>query len=244
MPHIALTRPGGSYRRGGTPLVDRRVSERDLQAYPELREIAKDYLKDYTGDWEVLVAAQETMHDLGFLPDPVAKLVLNAAYSDPTVRFKLDDDKRPSESNVIELPHARPAPDPGEAQRPQERRSRIRLPAKVKASFGVSSYNGSVLHRVAPHIHYVEWRSSWERLHRFALPDHAPRDKQILVVAWKCSGRADNPMLFAERPEDFPYCRSGCWTTYCPRCETRNVRPNDLEPFVPYPCSKCGETLT
>lgn len=258
MPRITMQATGGLHQAGSTPGIDRRFNERDLRIYPELMELAIDYTRRYGGTFEPVLAAQELLADMGTLPVPVAKMVLNTAYSDASVRFKLTegsfDNSTMEDATIVEFP---PRPEPShtiyvppepEDEEPRTRNYRIRIPARIKARYGMSSFNGKVLHRVDPYSrHYIEWRSSAERTlwdRRDGLPEDMVRDERDLIVYWDCGGHGtSNPMLFHERPDDVPYCRSGCFSWLCPTCVKMVHLDPDARPEDPIgPCPRCGGT--
>lgn len=255
MPRIAMQATGGLHQAGSTPGIDRRFNERDLRIYPELIGLAIDYTRRYTGTFEPILAAQELLADMGTLPPAVAKLVLNTAYSDPSVTFKLDagtfEDSTMEDATVVEFP-PRPAPEPTRIEAPVEekrhRSFRVRTPARIKARYGMSSFNGKVLHRVDPYSrHYIEWRSSAERTlwdRRDGLPEDVVRDRRDLIVYWDCGGHGTaNPILMHERPEGVPYCRSGCFSWLCPTCVKMVHLDPEANPEDPIgPCPRCGGT--
>lgn len=249
MAKIAMQPIRGAHRDGSTPGVDRRFTERDLHAYPELHTLAVAYLDDYVGTFEPLLSAQDLLAEAGELPPNIAKLVLNCAYSDPSVKFKIDLDA-PSEptSNVVDFP-----PQPRTRiqvpikEEPPVRRHRLRLPAKLKAPYGMSASQGKVLHRVRLHSAYMEWpfeREDYNWRHRIDR-DPLPTDKRgtpVLHVDWVCggSGRKPNPLLFFERPSQVPYCRGGCFSDLCSKCGRLTHLDPNANPEDPIgPCTHC-----
>lgn len=251
MTRIALQAVQGSHRDGSTPGVDRRFTERDLHAYPELYALAIKYLEDYTGTFDPLLSAQSMLDQEGRLPVNIAKLVLNCAYSDPSVQFKLDLSEQDDEprDNVVGFPPVRTPirTEPEIEDEPLPRRHRLRLPAKIKAPFGMSRFNGKVLHRVRLHSAYMEWpfeheEMSWRnRIDRDPLPTDK-RGTPTLYVSWVCGGgnRHGNPLLFTNRPKGLPYCRGGCFSDICARCGKMIHLDPKAEPDAPVgPCPRC-----
>ena len=256
MPKIAMQVGRSSLIPGSQPGVDRRFTERDIRLHPELREAAYTYVRNYRGSFEPVLAAQELLHETSHLPDPITKMVLNTAYSDPSVRFSVTEDDDGGydeffeESNVVEFPFQPAAaqtrirtPEPEE---PPVRRRSLRLRAKVKAPYGMSSWNGKVLHRVSRFDSYMEWpfereRELWETRREPTWRDK--RGEPYLMVRWECGVRpTSNPALFTERPDDVPYCRGGCFSRVCERCEKSvhlDPRSGPEDPIGP--CPRCKE---
>lgn len=255
MAKIEMQAVRGSHRDGSTPGVDRRFTERDLHVYPELYPLALQYLENYTGTFETLLDAQNLLDATGSLPIPIAKMVLNCAYSDPSVSFQIDlgEPAKPAEiNNVVDFPPRPPQPvrpyirTPPEPE-PKVRRGRLRLPAKVKAPFGMSSWNGKVLHRIRPHSSYLEWPferdiTDWRNgVDRDPLPTDK-RGTPTLFVTWECGGggRKSEPQLLFERPEGVPYCRAGCFSDICNRCgKMIHLDPNAAPSDPIGPCPRC-----
>lgn len=253
MTKIALTTVRGAHRDGSTPGVDRRFTERDLHAYPELYQLATTYLEDYTGTFEPLLSAQDLLAEDGRLPVNIAKLVLNCAYSDPSVRFKLDLGEAETGGTVVDFPPqpAAPAPEPvrtriltPEPEPEPRRRSRIRMKTRVKAPYGMSRSQGKVLHRVRPHSAYLEYRFEGEDM-RYTF-DREPNDLDkrgvpSLHLQWECGGgHPFNPKLFFERPT---------WDESGNKVPTSGQAGSPIGDLVPYCrggcfsdlCSRCGK---
>lgn len=69
----------------------RKFTDRDLRDNEDLIDIAKDYLRDYTGDFKFLVDADALLLSTGTLPVPVARGVLNCMRVDPKAQDRLPD---------------------------------------------------------------------------------------------------------------------------------------------------------
>lgn len=164
--------------------------ESDLRRDPSLIGIAIEYARNYTGDFEIMVHAQNLVRTSGTLPPGIARTVLNCMRTDPTVippRKPPVVDYRERQDNVISIrshtaydanhvpyevehepqipPKRKPEPDLEHYWRP----SSVRTSVKIKAPYVMSGLRGirkKVLHRVAPSHHresWCEWRLDYEK---------------------------------------------------------------------------------
>lgn len=78
-----------------------RYTDRDVQEYPDLLAQAVDYVRNYRGEFDYLIAARDLCNATGTLTVAVARGVLNCMRSDPRVAASLQPpvqwpDLRPS----------------------------------------------------------------------------------------------------------------------------------------------------
>lgn len=79
---------------------ERKYTDADVRGDPELAELALDYLDNYTGDFEPLVRAQETLERGSLLTTTQTRVVLNCMRHDWSIADKLPQPM----AKVIDMP--------------------------------------------------------------------------------------------------------------------------------------------
>lgn len=211
----------------------RRYNDTDVREDPTLIPEAEDYARKYTGSFEFMLAAQKRVQGGKSLTVPMARGVLNCMRMDPSADAP--------EPQPIPMPDQCP-PSLSLEEPPKERRSSVRMRTRIRVPFGMSSANGTVLHRVDPRG-YIEWGHPWERTGDPPRTGYA--ESRTLHVQWlgHRGGYPKNPILLDHRPDDVPYCRSGCFTGECPHCGWRTHLNPEAAPNDPLVCTKCSETF-
>lgn len=177
-------------------MIARRFFDSDVRSDPELVIQATDYALAYAGDFEFLVMANE-LAQVGPLPVPVARAVLNCMRVDPQVNA------RPPRLTVVSnAPPRRVRPTP--APHPRKPPVLLRLSVRTQLPFGVASHRGYKLHRVG--VVTCE-RRQWKNLHDrpSGVPDYPWASFR---VQWRCQPWAKSswPILLAEEPADADRC--------------------------------------
>lgn len=189
---------------------ERRYYDSDLRGNPELLDLAIDYVWDYTGDFELLVAARELARLTDTLPLGTARAVLNCMRVDPHVAASLPVPPRLVVVRPPEEDRFRPRrPDP--PRRPVKHvpptPTFIDVPVKVKATYGISRHRGYKTHVVGT----VTCTFSKDKgLH--GRPSGDPRFPWAhFKVRWACQPWqiTEWPRLFVYPDPAADYCR-GC----------------------------------
>lgn len=196
----------------------RKFTDADVRSDPDLMRAAVEHARDYRGEFDFLVAAQELVLYTETLPVAVARGVLNCMRADPSASWKL-----PAPARIRAVPDerpepARPKPDPEPRRLPVVRE----YPATVGPYFVAK--NGYVVHRTA-HASCRWVRDFWEsgplRPAELLVAPRCLNEARVRgTVTWGSWATMKNPRTYRTFDDALAdavrKCRTGCF----PREET------------------------
>lgn len=123
-----------------------------------------------------------------------------------------------------------------------KRKRDLEVPVKINAPYGMSSFNGKVLHRTSPRDAKASWAIPWRGRWDQRVPQEEDTRQFTMRVTWMCGVVTHDPVLLTERPDETPYCRSGCFSVRCPECQSITHLDPEADPEDKIPaCRKCGQ---
>jgi hypothetical protein len=198
-------------------MLNRKVYDSDIAVTPLLRAIAEQYVREYVGNFDMMIQAKQYLNANGALSEAMIRPVLNTLRSDvarsdlwAAVSAVL---RHPSTPRPVDLAEVVPITRP----RQQARQRAIETPRRptylrlgedqftIKAKFATceSKAANPVLHWIKPEGHQLEWKLDWYKRNNFeevtALGSGYQRLPRFRINLF-CSGHRNNLNLWNHRP--------------------------------------------
>ena len=152
--------------------MDRRYTDYDVRANPNLRALAFDYLRQYNGQFQFLNECKAVLES-GRLSDQQVRGVLNSMLADPKVTNMPTPVHTAFDAGQFAPP--RRSLELNVSARPEPVRQTIKLPTRWHYEFGISNHKQArVIHNVDPRrshgiLDVDKWEIRW-------------------IFFWKCAG--------------------------------------------------------